>query len=117
MSIELGAGLISQADAVTGVLPAVAGDLVSSSNAAGGQDHGGCSKQLKTAPFTLVAKGADNPVAIFQESGHRKFHMDLDSLMDSMVLQGADHFQAGPIADVGQARVAVSAKVALQNPA
>ena len=37
--------------------------------------------------------------------------------MDAVVLQGADHFQAGAVADVGQARILVAAEVALQDPA
>ncbi len=35
--------------------------------------------------------------------------------MDGVLLQGADHFQAGAVADMGQARVAMTAEVALEN--
>ena len=44
-------------------------------------------------------------------------HVDLDALVDAVVLQRADHLQAGAIADVGEARVAVAAEVALQDAA
>ena len=35
--------------------------------------------------------------------------------MDGVLLQGADHFQTGAVADMGQARVAMTAEVALEN--
>ena len=37
--------------------------------------------------------------------------------MDAVILQGPDHLQAGAVADVRQARVPVSAEVALQDAA
>ena len=43
--------------------------------------------------------------------------MDGDALMDAVILQRADHFQAGAVADVGQARITMAAEIALQNPA
>ena len=44
-------------------------------------------------------------------------HVDLDALVDAVILQRADHLEAGAIADVREARVAVAAEVALQDPA
>ena len=37
--------------------------------------------------------------------------------MDAVILQGSDHLEAGAIADVGQAGIAMPAEIALQNPA
>ena len=37
--------------------------------------------------------------------------------VDAVILQGADHFETGAVADVRQARIAVAAEVALQNAA
>ena len=37
------------------------------------------------------------------------------ALVNAVILQRADHFEAGAIADVRQARIAVAAEVALQN--
>ena len=37
--------------------------------------------------------------------------------MDAVILQRADHFETGAVADVRQPRIAVSAEVALENPA
>ena len=43
--------------------------------------------------------------------------MYVDALMDRMILQRADHLQPGAIADVRQTRIAMPAKIALQNTA
>ncbi len=43
-------------------------------------------------------------------------HVDIDPLVDPVILQGADHFQAGAIADMGEPRIFVAAKISLQNP-
>ena len=37
--------------------------------------------------------------------------------MDAVILQRADHFEAGAVAHVSEARIAMPAEVALQNPA
>ena len=41
----------------------------------------------------------------------------VDALVDAVVLQRADHLQAGAVADVRQPRIAVAAEVALQDAA
>ena len=43
--------------------------------------------------------------------------MDVDSLVDAVILQSPDHLEAGPVADVGQAGVAVTAEIPLKDPA
>ena len=43
--------------------------------------------------------------------------MHVDALMDAVILQRADHLEAGAVADVGEARIAVAAEVALEDPA
>ena len=45
----------------------------------------------------------------------RVLHMDFDSLMDAVILQSANHFQSGAIADMRQARIFVAAEISLQN--
>ena len=44
-------------------------------------------------------------------------HVDFHAAVDAVVLQGADHFEAGAVADVGEARIAVAAEVALEDAA
>ena len=43
--------------------------------------------------------------------------MDVDALVHAVVLQGADHFQAGAIADVREARIFMATEISLQNAA
>ncbi len=45
----------------------------------------------------------------------RTLHVDLHALVDGMVLQGANHLQAGTVANVRQAWIAMPTKVALQD--
>ena len=47
----------------------------------------------------------------------RALHVHIDSLMDAVVLKRANHLQAGPVADVRQARIFVPSEVALENAA
>ena len=53
----------------------------------------------------------------FSSVSDRAFHVDFHALVDAVVLQRADHFQTGAVADVGEARIAMAAEVALQNAA
>ena len=43
--------------------------------------------------------------------------MDVDAAVDAVILQRADHLEAGAIADVREARIAMAAEVALEDPA
>ena len=50
-----------------------------------------------------------------QQPGDRALHVDVDAEGDRALLQGADQLQAGAVADVGEAGVAVAAEVALAD--
>ena len=52
-----------------------------------------------------------------QQIDDRVLHVDRDAQMDGVVLQRANQLQAGAIADVREARVAVAAEVALVDAA
>jgi hypothetical protein len=43
-------------------------------------------------------------------------HVNIDALMDAMILERADQFQAGAVPDVGEPRIAMAAEIALKNP-
>ena len=43
--------------------------------------------------------------------------MDVDAAVDAVILQRADHLEAGAIADVREARILVAAEVALEDAA
>src|SRR5215470_3344156 len=68
-------------------------------------------------PMPPVAEGAGHAVAVLDEALDLALHVDVDALVDRVVLERADHLQAGAVAHVGQARVAVPAEVALRDQA
>ncbi len=70
-----------------------------------------------TAALALVAERARHALAILEQRDHGAFHVNIDALVDAVILQRADHFQAGAVADVRQARIAVAAEIALQDSA
>ena len=112
---ELGAGAIGQRLAVARVFPAVAGDLEGAADAARGQHDGFGREQLEAAALAVVSESADDAARIRQQIEDRVLHVHFDALMNAVILQGADHLEAGAVARVRQARIAVAAEVALQN--
>jgi hypothetical protein len=114
---QVGAGVIRHRLAVAGVFPTVAGDLVGASDAAGRDHHRFGAKQMEQAALPIVGEGSRNPGAILDQADDGELHEDVDALVDAVVLQGANHLQAGAVADVGQAGVAMAAEVALQDAA
>ena len=74
-------------------------------------------KQLEAPALALVAERADDAVAVLQQRDDRALHVHVDALVDAVILQRADHLEAGAVADVGQARIAVAAEVALEDAA
>ena len=55
--------------------------------------------------------------AVLQQVGDGALHEHVDPECHRSLLQGPDHLQAGPVADVGQAGVAVAAEVPLADQA
>ena len=103
--------------AVASAIPTVARDLVGFADAAGGEDDGFRAKNSESSAFAIVTKRPADSSAILQQSEDAHFHVHIDALMHAVVLQGADHFQAGTIADVREARIFMAAEISLQNPA
>src|SRR5438105_1771493 len=102
---------------IAAAFPTVAGDFVSPADAAGGEDDGFGLKQLESAMLALVAKSTDNSVAIFEKRDDGAFHMHFHTLVDAVILEGTDHFQAGAVANVGEAGIFVAAEIALEDAA
>ena len=114
---QFGAGAVGEREPVAGVFPTVAGDLVRAADAAGGEDDGLGLPQDEVALFAIVAEGAGDAAAIHQQAEDGAFHVHFHAGVDAVILQGADHLEAGAVADVGQAGIAMPAEVALQNAA
>ena len=49
--------------------------------------------------------------------GDRALHVDVDAQGDRLVLERADHLEAGPVTDMGEPRMGVAAERSLQDPA
>ena len=113
--LQFGAGVIGQRMAIAGAFPAIARDLVRLADATRRQDHGLRLEDEETAQLPRVSKGSRNPIAILEQADNGVFHEHIDALMDAMILQRADHLEAGAVADVGQAGIAMAAEVALQD--
>jgi hypothetical protein len=114
---ELGAGEIGQGVPVAGVFPGVRGDLVGPADATGGKDHRPGREDQRPAVRPPVAERATNPVGPGQQRRDRALHVDVDARRHDPVLEGPDHLQPGAVADVGQARVGVTAERPLEDPA
>src|ERR1019366_4561143 len=84
--------------AVTGVFPTVTGDFVGAANPAGCQHYCLRVEQLEASPFAIISESANAPISILQQREDGGLHVKIDSLMDSMVLQGADHLQSSAVA-------------------
>jgi hypothetical protein len=74
-------------------------------------------KNFESAALALVTKRANDAIAIFQQRKNRVFHVNIDALMNAVILECANHFQPGAVANVRKSRVFVAAEISLQNPA
>src|SRR5260370_2806876 len=102
---------------VAGVLPTVACDFVGAANAAGGEHDPFGAKNFEATAFTFVTKCAHDAIAIFEQRKNRVLHVNLDALMDAMILECANHFEPGAVADVRKSRGFVTAEISLQDAA
>ena len=112
---QRGARVISQRVPVARIFPAIAGDLVSASDAARGKHHGFGPKEQKAASFALVAESAGDAAIVFQQGQDGALHVDFHAEVNTVILQRADHFEAGAIAHMRQPRIPMAAEIALQN--
>ena len=72
-------------------------------------------KTVQPAALAVVGERPGDAVAVLQQPDDRPLHVDRDALVDAVVLQRADEFEAGAVADVGEPRVLVPAEVALKD--
>src|ERR1043166_5114821 len=100
---------------VTGAIPTVTGDLVSFAYPASREHDCLSPKNLEVAALAVITECPDHSRPIFQQRDDANLHVYIDSLMDPVILQCADHFETGAIAYVCKARIFVAAEVSLQN--
>src|SRR5712671_2797711 len=102
---------------VTCVLPAVARDTECPADAAGREYDGFANEHLESPAIAIISERAGNPVSVLEQRNDRAFHVHIDRLMNGVILECANDFQSGAIADVREARIFVSAEIALKDPA
>ena len=106
--------IISQRMSVTGIFPAIAGDLESSSNSPSGKNHRLCAEDHKPASLSCITESTGYIIAILKQRDNRAFHMHLYPLVDAMVLQSADHFKARAITNMCEPGIFMTTKIPLK---
>src|SRR6202165_3411461 len=114
---ELGAGFVREGHAVTRVFPGVGSDAPGLANAAGGDDDGLGFEDDEAAGLAPIGKGARHAATAGEKAGNGALHIDIDALLDTAVLQRANHFKAGAVANVAETFEGVATESALQNVA
>ena len=71
--------------------------------------------QDEVALLAVVAEGARDSAGIHQQAQDSTFHVHFHALMNAVVLQGANHLEAGAVADMREPGISMAAEVALQN--
>src|ERR1700694_4340762 len=102
---------------VARVFPAVARNLVSSFDASRREDNPFRAEGPETTLLAIISQCARSPGSVLQQGEDRVLHMHIDSLVNSIILQRANHFQPGAVTDVREARIFVPAEISLQDAA
>ena len=114
---EFGTSIVCERVSVARVFPAVARDLECLPDAARGQHDRLGVKHLEVPLLAVVCQRTHHAFPVLEECDHGTLHVDVHSLVDTVVLQGPDHLQSGAVSHVRKPRVCVPAEIALQNSA
>ena len=91
--------------------------LIGASDAAGRQ-HDGLGREHVEAPaLAVVGQHAGSAAVVEHQIDDRVLHVDGDAEVHRVILQRANQLEAGAVADVRQARIAMTAEVALVDAA
>ena len=74
-------------------------------------------EHVEAAALAVVGQHAGDAAAVEQQLDDRVLHVHGHAEVDGVVLQRADQLEAGAVADVREARIAVAAEVALEDAA
>ena len=112
---EFRARVVGERVPVAGVLPRVRRDLVRLADAAGRENDRLRAEHGPPAALAVVGERARDPVAVLQQPDDGALHVHRDALVDAVILERADEFEAGAVADVREPRVLVPAEVPLED--
>ena len=110
---ELGAGFIRERHAVARVFPGIRSDAPGFTDAARGDDDGPGFEDDEAAGLAPIGKGTRHATTIGEKAGNGALHVDIDALLNAAILERANHFEAGAVADVTEAFESVAAESAL----
>src|SRR4029077_4103875 len=111
------ASLVRERVSISSVFPAVAGDFVGATDPTRCQHHSFGPENFETPSLAFVSERSYDAVAVLEQRKNGVLHVDINSLMNTMVLQCANHFQTRAIAHVRKSRIFVAAEMSLQNSA
>ena len=76
---QFSACVISQGHAVAGVFPRIRSDAPGLADAAGAYDNRLCPEDDEAARLSPVAERPSHPLAVFQQTGNRALHVNVDA--------------------------------------
>ena len=115
---QIGAGPQGHGVPVPGRLPRVGGVQPALSHTAGGHHHRlGLEHHELPGGSPVADHPGDGPVGVMEESEDLDLHEHLDAVGHRLLLEGADHLEAGAVTDVGQAGEPVTSEVTLEDQA
>ncbi len=68
-------------------------------------------EKLEPSALALVGQHSRHPFAVLEQRQHRVLHVNVDALVDAVVLERADQFEPGAIADVSETWIFVAPKL------
>jgi hypothetical protein len=95
------------------VFPAIASDQESSADPTSCHNHRLGPESLEPSSLSIVRKSTSASAPIHKELADCDFHVHIDPLMDPMILEGTNHFEARTVTNMCQSRVRVSAEITL----
>ena len=114
---QLGTGAGGHTVAVAGVFPGVGGDTPRLARSTGGEDHHRGTEHDEATGLAPVGEHAADLATILQQVDADALHVHIHPLMDAVILQGANQFETGAVADMGQPWVAMATEVSLIDQA
>src|SRR5262249_31590228 len=100
---------------VARALPRVRVDLERATNAARRKNDRLRVEDDELAALAPIAEAAADPILVAEQTRDRALHVHVHPRVDAVLLERADHLEAGAIADVRETRIFVAAEVALED--
>src|SRR4029079_610194 len=107
------AGAIRKADPVSSPFPTVAGYLVGAARPARRQDDRLGRKKMKAAALAIVSDDSGGLTAVEHQLDDGMFHVHRRAKVNGVILECPNQLESGPVADVRQPWVTMTAEVTL----